>query len=169
MTEAIIPLVKPNDLLSIFGAKDQNVRELRQKFDVEITHRDGKIRVAGESAAVSQATEVLEKLKKLVERKGEVEDIEFSRAIAHVTGDKEVPTATPIAVAATGRIVKPRTAGQDRYIKSIRKHSLTFASGPAGTGKTYLAVALAVEAMLNNELRKIVLVRPAVEAGESLG
>lgn len=169
MTEAIISLVNPNDLLSIFGARDQNVRELREKFDVEITHRDGKIRVAGEGPAVAQATEVLEKLKQLVDRKGEVEEIEFTRAVARVTGDKLTPTATPISVLSTGRVVNPRTAGQDRYIKAIRNHALTFASGPAGTGKTYLAVALAVEAMRNQQLRKIVLVRPAVEAGESLG
>lgn len=169
MTEAIISLVNPNDLLSLFGARDQHVRELRQKFEVEITHRDGKIRVAGDGPAVSQATEVLEKLKKMIERHGGIEDIEFSRAVAQVTGDNAVPTAKPISVAATGRIVKPRTSGQDRYIKAIRNHALTFASGPAGTGKTYLAVALAVEATRNQELRKIVLVRPAVEAGESLG
>lgn len=169
MTEATISLVNPKDLLSIFGARDQNVRELREKFDVEITHRDGKIRVAGEGPSVAKATEVLEKLKQLVESKGEVEEIEFTRTVARVTGDKLTPTATPISVLSPGRVVKARTPGQDRYIKAIRNHALTFASGPAGTGKTYLAVALAVEAMSNQQLRKIVLVRPAVEAGESLG
>ena len=169
MTEAIISLVNPNDLLTLFGARDQNVRKIRDRFDVEITHRDGKIRVAGDGSAVSQATEVLTLLKQAVERKGEIEESEVARAVARVTGDNDVPTAKPVAVASTGRVVKPRTAGQDRYIKSIRNHALTFASGPAGTGKTYLAVALAVEAFRNQELRKIVLVRPAVEAGESLG
>lgn len=170
MTEAIISLVNPNDLFSLFGARDHNVRQLRERFEVEITHRDGKIRVSGDDGAgVSQATEVLEQLKQLVERKGSIEDIEFTRVVAKVTGDTAVPTAKPVSVAATGRVVKPRTAGQDRYVRSIRSHALTFASGPAGTGKTYLAVALAVEAFRQGELRKIVLVRPAVEAGESLG
>lgn len=169
MTEAIISLVNPNDLLALFGARDQNVRKIRDRFDVEITHRDGKIRVAGEGTAVSQATEVLTRLKQAIERKGEIEETEVARAVARVTGDREVPTSKPVSVASTGRVVKPRSAGQDRYIKSIRNHALTFASGPAGTGKTYLAVALAVEAFRNQELRKIVLVRPAVEAGESLG
>lgn len=169
MTEAIITLVNTNDLLTLFGARDHNVRELRQKFDVEITHRDGKIRIAGEGAAVSQATEVIEELKSIVEKKGAVAEIDLARVIANVTGDEEVPTQAPISVLSSGRQVKPRTAGQDRYIEAIRKHSLTFASGPAGTGKTYLAVAVAVEALREQELRKIVLVRPAVEAGESLG
>ena len=169
MTEAIISLVDSNDLLSLFGARDQNLRELRQRFDVEITHRDGKIRIAGDGASVSQATEVLEDLKNIVERKGTVGEIDLARVIANVTGDKEVPTQDPISVLSSGRQIKPRTSGQDRYIKAIRNHALTFASGPAGTGKTYLAVAVAVEALRECELRKIVLVRPAVEAGESLG
>ncbi len=169
MTEAIISIPKTTDLLSLFGARDQNLRELRQKFNVDITHRDGKIRIGGDSQDVSQATEALEELKRLVERKGVVGETDIRRLVARITGDSEVPTAKPIKVASTAKTVKPRTAGQDRYIKAIRTHALTFASGPAGTGKTYLAVAMAVEALLNQELRKIVLVRPAVEAGESLG
>ena len=169
MTEAIISLVDSNDLLTLFGARDQNLRKLREKFDVEITHRDGKIRVVGEGEAVSKATEVLEELKSIVERKGVVGETDLSRVIAMVTGDKETPTSAPIAIFSVGKQVKPRTPGQDRYIQAIRKNALTFACGPAGTGKTYLAVAVAVEALRNEELRKIVLVRPAVEAGESLG
>lgn len=169
MTEAIISLGNPNDLLSLFGAGDQYVRRLRQRFDVEITHRDGKIRIAGEGPAVAQATEILERLKQQIERTGTLADIDVSRAVARVTGDPEISTTKPVAVASSGRVVKARSVGQDRYIKAIRNHALTFASGPAGTGKTYLAVALAVEAFRNEELRKIVLVRPAVEAGESLG
>jgi len=169
MTEAIISIPNSADLLSLFGARDQNLRELRQKFDVEITHRDGKIRIGGDSKNVSQATEALEELKRLVERKGVIGDTDIRRLVARITGDDEVPTAKPIKVASTAKTVKPRTGGQDRYIKAIRAHALTFASGPAGTGKTYLAVAMAVEALLNQDLRKIVLVRPAVEAGESLG
>ena len=169
MTEAIISLVDSNDLLSLFGARDQNLRELRQKFAVEITHRDGKIRVAGEGELVSKATEVIEELKGLVERKGLVGERDVARVIANVTGEALVITEEPISVPSNGKQIKARTAGQDRYIKAIRGHALTFASGPAGTGKTYLAVAVAVEAMRSNQLRKIVLVRPAVEAGESLG
>lgn len=169
MTEAIISLVDSSDLLSLFGARDQNLRELREKFSVEITHRDGKIRVVGDGALVSQATEALEELKILVERKGGVGETDLARVIAQVTGEQLSITQDPISVPSSGKQIKPRTAGQDRYVKAIRNNALTFASGPAGTGKTYLAVAVAVEALRSNELRKIVLVRPAVEAGESLG
>lgn len=169
MTEAIISLVDSDDLLTLFGARDQNLRKLREKFNVEITHRDGKIRIAGDSASVGHATSALEAMKMLVERKGMVGETDFVRIIATVTGDAAIPTSTPITVLSSARQIKPRTPGQDRYITAIRKNSLTFASGPAGTGKTYLAVAVAVEALRNQEVRKIVLVRPAVEAGESLG
>ena len=169
MTEAIISLVDADDLLTLFGTQDQNVRELRSRFEVDITHRDGKIRVAGEGNSVVQATRALEELKRLVQSKGVLADTDVARIVARITGDDKIPSQDPIAVLSTGRQVKPRTAGQDRYVKAIRGHALTFAAGPAGTGKTYLAVALAVEALAKQELRKIVLVRPAVEAGESLG
>lgn len=169
MTEAIISLVNTTDLLSLFGARDQNLRELRQKFDVDITHRDGKIRIVGPSAGVAKATQAVEELKGIVERKGVVGETDLTRLLARIAGDAEIPTQPPIRVASTARQIKPRSAGQDRYIQAIRKHALTFASGPAGTGKTYLAVAMAVEALTEQQLRKIVLVRPAVEAGESLG
>lgn len=169
MTEAIISLVDSNDLLTLFGARDQNLRKLREKFNVEITHRDGKIRIAGDSASVGYATSALEAMKMLVERKGVVGETDFARILATVTGETAIPTSPPITVPSSARQIKPRTPGQDRYIVAIRKNALTFASGPAGTGKTYLAVAVAVEALRNQEVRKIVLVRPAVEAGESLG
>ena len=169
MTEAIISLVHTTDLVSLFGARDQHLRELRKKFDVDITHRDGKVRIVGQSQNVAQATEAFEELKRIVERKGSVGETDLNRMLARITGDNEVPMQTPIKVASVAKQIKPRTAGQDRYIKAIRSHALTFCSGPAGTGKTYLAVAMAVEALRGEELRKIVLVRPAVEAGESLG
>ncbi len=169
MTEAIIPLVDTDDLLSVFGARDQNVRRLSRQFQVEITHRDGKIRVLGELESVAQATEALEELKSLVAHNGALGETDLSRVIARITGDLETPRQQPISVLSSGRQVHPRTAGQDRYVQAIRNHALTFAVGPAGTGKTYLAVALAVEALRTQELQKIVLVRPAVEAGESLG
>ena len=169
MTEAIISLVDTADLLSLFGARDQNVRQLSRQFSVDITHRDGKIRVLGEGESVAQATEALEELKSLVEHKGVLGETDLVRVIARITGDTETPRQEPISVLSSGHQVKPRTVGQDRYVQAIRNHALTFAWGPAGTGKTYLAVALAVEALRLQELRKIVLVRPAVEAGESLG
>jgi phosphate starvation-inducible PhoH-like protein len=89
--------------------------------------------------------------------------------LGHVTGKRAAPLPAPVDVIHAARKVTPRTQGQARYIQSIRDHDITFAVGPAGTGKTYLAVAVAVEALKHHQIRKIVLVRPAVEAGESLG
>lgn len=170
MTEATISLVDVNSLLSLFGARDQHIKKIRTTLGVEITHRDGKIRVAGPDQEVAKATEALEHLKSLVERRGSLADEEVTEILRRVTDrDPNEPEPEPITVLATGRKICARTPGQIQYIKAIREHDLTFAVGPSGTGKTYLAVALAVEALTEERIRKIVLVRPAVEAGESLG
>lgn len=170
MNEAIISLVDPQSVLSLFGTRDQHLRKLSEELSVRITHRDGHIHVAGQTAGVTQATEALERLKTMVERHGSVDSQEVDKVIQLVRGESDLKIkCNDINVAAAGRTVRPRTPGQARYIEAIRNHSLVFAIGPAGTGKTYLAVATAVEALLSGEIQKIVLVRPAVEAGESLG
>lgn len=170
MTESTIAPVEPRLLLPLFGVADQHLRQIREALRVEITHRDGEIRVAGDQDRVSQATEVLERLKAKVERCGVIVADDVVQALALVTDeDHDGGRHAPIDILHVGRQVRPRTPGQSRYLKAIREHALTFAIGPAGTGKTYLAVALAVEALKRHDVRKIVLVRPAVEAGESLG
>lgn len=170
MTETIITLTDPKSVISLFGTCDQHVRRIRDAFTVDITHRDGKIRVSGEATGVTKATKALEKMKSLIERHGSLAPENIDELIGVSSGDNEKKISEDsIAVLATGREVRPRTAGQDTYVKAIRENELTFAVGPAGTGKTYLAVALAVEALRDQQIRKIVLVRPAVEAGESLG
>lgn len=171
MTEAIISLVDSQSVLSLFGTRDQHLRKLSDAFRVNITHRDGAVHVAGQPPAVTQATAALEQLKTLVERRGTVDASEVARVIAEITGQQEtkIREVAPLRVAAAGRTILPKTPGQAAYVEAIRNNDLVFAVGPAGTGKTYLAVAAAVESLLNDEIRKIVLVRPAVEAGESLG
>ncbi len=169
MTEAIISLVNPESVLTLFGTRDRHVRKISDALRVAITHRDGKIHIAGQQPDVSKATNALEHLKTLVERRGDVAEEDVAEVLALVTGAEATPVARAISVAAAGKTVKPRTPGQAAYVEAIRKHDLVFAVGPAGTGKTYLAVAAAVEAFMKKEIRKIVLVRPAVEAGESLG
>ncbi len=169
MTEATIPLVDSGNLLSLFGARDQHVRKLREALGVEITHRDGQIHIVGPADNVAQATEAIVQLKTIVERYGSIDEGEVARILSHAAGNGSAPSQDPIVVLSTGRQIRPRTEGQDRYVRAIRAHDLTFAIGPSGTGKTYLAVALAVEALRMKQIRKIVLVRPAVEAGESLG
>lgn len=169
MTEATITLINADVLLSLFGAKDKHIRRVRDALGVDITHRDGEIRVVGQQPDVMRATEALEQLKQLVERSGTLAEEQVSQVLHQVTGNSPLPEQPPIEVPAVGRTIKPRTPGQSRYVQAIRNHDLVFSVGPSGTGKTYLAVALAVEAWKNELIRKIVLVRPAVEAGESLG
>jgi phosphate starvation-inducible PhoH-like protein len=169
MTEATIPLVDTHRVLSLFGARDQHVRTIRDALGVSITHRDGEIRVAGEESAVAQATAALNQLTSQLERQGEIAALEVADVLARVTGKQAGAGAPAVDAIQAARRITPRTPGQARYIESIRRHDITFAVGPAGTGKTYLAVAVAVEALKQHQMRKIVLVRPAVEAGESLG
>jgi phosphate starvation-inducible PhoH-like protein len=169
MIEATIPLVDSTRALSLFGARDQHLRAIRETLGVSITHRDGEIRVTGEEAAVARAKEALSQLNSQLDSQGTLTVDHVSDVLGLVTGKKNgTITASGIDVVAARRIT-PRTQGQARYIQSIRENDITFAIGPAGTGKTYLAVAVAVEALKHHQIRKIVLVRPAVEAGESLG
>ena len=169
MTEATIPLVDSHRVLSLFGARDQHVRTIRDALGVSITHRDGEIRVAGDEAAVARATAALTQLSSQIDEGQQIGQDHVADVLAHVTGKITGPAQQAVDVIQASRRITPRTQGQARYIESIRKHDITFAVGPAGTGKTYLAVALAVEALKHHQTRKIVLVRPAVEAGESLG
>lgn len=169
MFEATISSIEPQAVLSLFGPRDQNLRALREALGVSVIHRDGEIRIRGEEAAVAKATGVLEQLKATLERTGALEADEVARIIELASGPSDLGEESPIDVVNAARRVVPRTPGQAKYVRAIRSHDLTFAVGPAGSGKTYLAVALAVEALKQQRMRKIVLVRPAVEAGESLG
>ena len=168
MTEATIPLVDSQRALSLFGARDQHLRTIRETLGVSITHRDGEIRVMGDESAVARATQALSQLNTQLDTQGVLTIDHVTDVLGHVTGKLGGTVSSPVDVVAARRIA-PRTQGQARYIQSIREHDITFAVGPAGTGKTYLAVAVAVEALKHHQIRKIVLVRPAVEAGESLG
>lgn len=171
MTESTISSVDQQIALPLFGAKDQHLRRLRDRFGVDITHRNGQVRVSGDDdEAVSQATDAIEQLTEIVRRHGNLSPALFDETIARVTGQAlpELKIAT-IETLQVGREIRPRTPGQASYIDAMRNKDLVFAIGPAGTGKTYLAVAIAVQALKQQQVRKIVLVRPAVEAGESLG
>ncbi|MBN2021703.1 MAG: PhoH family protein [Pirellulales bacterium] len=168
MTKTTLSVVSSKTLLAVFGACDRHVRKLRESLGVGIFASDGEIRIEGDADAVARATAVLERLQAQATRHGDVAAEDVERILAEATsGELGSPTA-PIAVA-SGREVRPRTAGQARYVEAIRKNELILCAGPAGTGKTYLAVAMAVAALREERVRKIVLVRPAVEAGESLG
>ena len=169
MSEATIPLVDSKSLLTLFGTRDQHLRKIRESLGVSISGRNDRIHIEGPDEAVAQATEVFEQLKELAEplrhrlARGSLADAR--------PGDRQAldDEHSPIELQFAGRPIRPRTAGQARYVSAIREHDLVFCIGPAGTGKTYLAVAMAVQALKQEIIRKIVLVRPAVEAGESLG
>ena len=159
--------VSPPLATQIFGLNDRNLRELRQRHNVEILYRDGEIRVSGESDEVMAATKTLEELRQEAEKNGGVTS--FRPSGWGEGGNANNGVASSIDIVQTGKDIRPKTPGQQVYADAIREHDIVFAMGPAGTGKTYLASAMAVEALKNKLMRKIVLVRPAVEAGESLG
>ncbi len=169
MNEATISLVEPELVLSLFGPRDQHVRKVQDAFGVQVTHRNGQVHVAGEETAVAKATTALERMKGIVQRQRELAPEQVDEVLSVLRGESLLGGQAPIEVIQPGRRITPRTPGQAKYIEAIRRHDMVFAVGPAGTGKTYLAVALAVEALKNRAIRKIVLVRPAVEAGERLG
>ncbi len=168
MSERILSVVSSRALMTLFGARDQYVRAIRDALGVKITAQDGKIHIEGEPEATAKATEALERLQSHANRH-EVGPEDISRILASVTHGHAPGEHAPIDVFKAGRTLRPKTPGQAAYVEAIRKHDVVFCSGPAGTGKTYLAVALAASALKKESIRKIVLVRPAVEAGESLG
>ncbi len=192
MSEANLNVTDPAVVLCLFGPQDQYLRMVRNHYGVAITHRDGKVRIVGEEEAVRLATSAMESLRERASRRGQLTLSEVqsvlgvgpmpSDDVAPVGANKSNPTAMPatlpgpfalsnveVDLSHQHRKIKPRTPGQATYVSAIRAHDLTFCRGPAGCGKTYLAVALAVEALKSRAAKKIVLVRPAVEAGESLG
>jgi phosphate starvation-inducible PhoH-like protein len=173
MIEATIPVGDADELVLLLGASDQHLRRIRESVPAKISARDGKIHVSGDEQAVLQATEIIEQIKNTVVRDGALSPEQVSHIIKQVTGgptNGRHPEGTrPVDVRQAGRVIRPRTPGQARYVEAIRTNDLVFCSGPAGTGKTYLAVATAVESLKQKQIGKIVLVRPAVEAGESLG
>ncbi len=169
MIEASIPVGSPEQLILLFGTSDQHLRRIREATAARISTRNGKIHVSGPEQSVLNTTAIFERMKLAVGRDGAIGPTEVSDIIGDVTGTRvDTPTVklnnTPV-----GQPIRPRTPGQATYVEAMREYELVFCVGPAGTGKTYLAVAAAVEALRNKEVRKIVLVRPAVEAGESLG
>lgn len=166
--EASLSIIDSKALLAVLGSCDRHLRRIRRELEVAVSVRDGGIHVEGNDEAVTLAVEVLRQLQQCAYRFGELSDDDVSRAIAQAAAGEQFADVPPLVVY-NGRHVRPRTPGQAEYVRSIRENQVILCSGPAGTGKTYLAVAAAVAALKEEAVRKIVLVRPAVEAGESLG
>jgi len=171
MSEALISVADGGSLLPLFGPRDKHLRSIRDALGVSIVARNGAVHVHGEDdAAVGRAVDILQHLKARVDVQGSVSDEEVQQLLGRKdAAGADGPRPAAIDVMAAGRRVVPRTPGQTEYVAAISAHDVTLCNGPAGTGKTYLAVASAVAALKHKTVRKIVLVRPAVEAGESLG
>jgi len=170
MPRTTIAVVDSKRLLTIFGPRDQHLRRIRSALGVGVSARDGSIQIEGVEPNVLRATELFEQLDRIAREQGAVEAEDVSRLLAVATGERQpVPHHEPIEVQRPGKSVQARSEGQAAYVQAIKEHDVVLCAGPAGSGKTFLAVAMAVSALRAEEVRKIVLVRPAVEAGESLG
>jgi phosphate starvation-inducible PhoH-like protein len=163
-----------NDITNaLFGAFDENMNIIMRAFDVKVLNRDGEIKIIGEEDSAQKALCAVESLARVLER-GEVISEQTVRYVISMVGENNTQELTELSkdcvcITFTGKPVKPKTLGQKKYVEGIRKNTITFGVGPAGTGKTYLAVALAVRAFKQKEVQRIILTRPAVEAGEKLG
>ena len=158
---------------NVFGQFDAYAKKLERTFRVTLLARDGATKILGEGEAANKARRVLEQLTELSRRGNAITEQNVDYAISLVFDgqeegiveiDKEL-----ICHTLQGKPIKPKTFGQKRYVDAIRKQMITFGLGPAGTGKTYLAMAMAITAFKNNEVGRIILTRPAIEAGEKLG
>lgn len=158
---------------NVFGAFDENVGILESELDIRLINRDEHLVLSGEEANVEMASVVLENLFSLAAR-GELIDVQKVRYLIHLAREDASANVVKaldecICITTRGKPIKPKTIAQKNYVECINKNVVTFGVGPAGTGKTYLAVALAVAALKSKQVAKIVLTRPAVEAGEKLG
>ncbi len=169
MARSSIAVLDTKRLGAIFGPRDQNLRRIRSALGVGIAARGDSIHIDGEEHAVLRATEIFEELDRIARDHGGVAGDEVERLLRIATGEEFAPQHPPIELCRPGGHLLPRSAGQDAYVQAIREHDIVLCTGPAGSGKTFLAVALAVASLRAEQVRKIVLVRPAVEAGESLG
>jgi phosphate starvation-inducible PhoH-like protein len=169
MSEATITLDNRDEAIVLFGSRDQHLRLVRNTLGVRLIARGDTIAIEGEPEQVGQAERVFHQLRHLVRTQGQLsaEDVRTVLEVVLQGGDRLGPQ--PDSLAEGGRYARPRTDGQARYVRAMRENDLTLCIGPAGTGKTYLGVAVAVNLLRTAQVKKIVLVRPAVEAGERLG
>ena len=173
MIEKTIDIDRMEQAIQLFGSFDENIKELEKEYGVTILSRGTDIKVSGDAEGVYGACKAIDALLALVE-KGEVINDQRARYVMDLVRDGSSEQVARIAgdvicITAKGRPLKPKTLGQKKYVESIRKNTVTLGIGPAGTGKTYLAVAMAVQAFKAHEINRIILTRPAVEAGEKLG
>ena len=171
--EKLINAERIEQIISVFGNFDENVKRIEQTFDVQVTNRGTELKVSGEAEAAEKAGKAIEGLLQLA-AKGETIDEQKVRYLIDLvrTGNEDQigeMAKDVVCITAKGKPIKAKTLGQQRYMKAIMNNTITIGVGPAGTGKTYLAVAAAVAAFREKSVNRIILTRPAVEAGERLG
>lgn len=173
MTERIVNAERVEDLIAVFGSFDENIKRIEENWNVTIVNRGTDMKITGDEEAVDKAARTLEGLLSLA-AKGETIDeqrVRYLITLVKEGNDAQVAKMAKdvVCITAKGKPIKAKTVGQQEYMKAIMKNTITLGIGPAGTGKTYLAVAAAVAAFRERTVNRIILTRPAVEAGERLG
>jgi len=153
----------------LFGPADRHLKTIREALDVQVFARNGQVKLTGSAKNVSRAAAVLGQLQRSVRRGRAVSTESVAEAISAAAANEQQQAAEILDVYVAGQLVRAKTPGQKRYIDAMRTKDLIFCTGPAGTGKTYLAVAVAVHMLKHQQAKRLILVRPAVEAGEKLG
>ena len=171
--ERIVNAERVEDLIAVFGSFDENIKRIEESLGVTIVNRGTELKVSGEAEAADKAARTLEGLLSLA-AKGEIIDeqrVRYLITLISEGNDAQVAKMAKdvVCITAKGKPIKAKTVGQQEYMKAISKNTITLGVGPAGTGKTYLAVAAAVAAFRERTVNRIILTRPAVEAGERLG
>ena len=171
MIEQIITFEAMEQAVSLFGSFDENIRMIEKEYNVSIVSRGSDLKIMGDAENVSRAVRAVNSLLTLI-NKGETlseQNVRYVLSLVNEGNEDKLSAMTTdsICITAKGRPVKPKTLGQKKYTQAIDNNTITFGVGPAGTGKTYLAVAMAVTAFRAKEVNRIILTRPAVEAGEN--
>ena len=173
MTEQIINIDRMEHAVALFGTFDENIKLIQNEYMVSIISRGSELKIAGESENVSRASKVVENLLNLINRGENLseQNVRYCMSLVNEGNEHRIEQIAGdcICITSKGKPVKPKTLGQKGYCTAIKKNTITIGVGPAGTGKTYLAVAMAVTAFRAREVNRIILTRPAVEAGEKLG
>lgn len=173
MAERTFIITSMDHMLNLFGSYDSNIKLIQEELDVNIVNRGSEIKISGNESNVTKAYSCLESLLKISQNGDHIteQQVRYILSMVGETDSQEIANLSDggICVTSSGKIIKPKTLGQKRYIQTIADNTISFGVGPAGTGKTFLAVSMAVRAFKAHEVNKIILTRPAVEAGEKLG
>ncbi len=167
--ELSIAVENPGKAAALYGPADRHLKLIREALGVQVFARSGEIRVTGSAKNVTHAAAVIERLQRAIRHDQPVSVASVAEAIGTAAGGGPGRDSGVLDVYVAGQVVRAKTPGQKRYIEAMRRCDLVFCTGPAGTGKTYLAVAFAVHMLKHKQAKRLILVRPAVEAGEKLG